>query len=116
MTKKPSHPALSGFAHNRRHLRLLLAALMLAAAAALWPTASAENFARGQDLYENHCQGCHQDLLHRRENRKVKSLEDLRTRVTSWAIHSGGNWGPAEVEDVLYYLDQSFYHFEGKHR
>jgi len=76
--------------------------------------ARAENFGRGQELYENHCQACHENLLHLGEDRKVKTLSDLRERIRSWAIHAGDDWGNGEVDDVLFYLNKTFYRFKGE--
>jgi mono/diheme cytochrome c family protein len=83
--------------------------------AALWPIpASAENFQRGHELYGNHCQACHANLVHLSHNRKVKSLSELRKRITSWAAHAGEDWGDSEVDDVLHYLNRTYYHFKGE--
>lgn len=72
--------------------------------------AKAEDFARGYDLYSHHCQSCHTDGLHR-SNPKVKNLTDLRARVQAWAAHSGNDWTPQEVDDVVFFLNESFYRF-----
>lgn len=86
-----------------------LCALLLASAFA--PLVQAENFARGQDLYNHHCQSCHEDLLHAR-NRKLKTLDALRKRIEGWASHTGNPWSRDEIDDVLYYLNKSFYRFD----
>jgi mono/diheme cytochrome c family protein len=88
----------------------LLAALLLGTL--ISKPALAENFQRGQELYGNHCQACHANLVHLSKNRKVNSLSELRKRVTSWATHAGENWGDSEVDDVLFYLNRTFYHFK----
>jgi len=66
---------------------------------------------RGQALYENHCQFCHEDRVHTRKNRLVTSSDSLRAWVTSWSVHAGLNWGGQEVEDVTRYLNRRFYQF-----
>ena len=73
----------------------------------------AQNFGRGQELYEDQCAACHEDLMHEK-NRKLKSLAELRQRVQAWATHTGNPWTQEEIEDVLYYLNKSFYQFEQK--
>jgi mono/diheme cytochrome c family protein len=83
------------------------------AAMAFCPPVLAENFARGQELYNHHCQSCHEDLLHAR-NRKLKTLDALRDRIRAWAVHSGAPWTEEEINDVLYYLNKSFYRFDQK--
>lgn len=67
-------------------------------------------FDRGQALYENHCQSCHEVLAHTRENRTVTTVEGLRERVWSWSVHSGLNWRADEIDDVTRYLNRRFYH------
>lgn len=63
----------------------------------------------GRALYENHCQSCHEDWAHTRNNRKVATLDGLRARVTSWSIHSGLDWGTEEISAVTGYLNRRFY-------
>jgi mono/diheme cytochrome c family protein len=69
----------------------------------------AADFDRGRALYENHCQTCHEDWAHTRDNRKVATLDGLRTRVASWSIHSGLHWGIEEISAVTGYLNRRFY-------
>ncbi len=72
----------------------------------------AENFARGQELFEHQCHGCHGDLFYAEKESKIKTLAELRQRITSWAVHSGTEWKKSEVDDVLHYMNKSFYHFK----
>lgn len=76
--------------------------------------AVAENFQRGQELFEHHCHGCHGDLRMASKEGKVKTLSELRDRIISWSIHSGSDWSDSEVDDVLYYMNKSFYHINSK--
>lgn len=86
-----------------------ISALILCAYAA---SAAAEEFSRGQALYENHCQSCHADWAHTRSGRKVTSLDELRQRTTSWSVHTGLGWSDEEIGDVVDYLERTFYRFE----
>jgi mono/diheme cytochrome c family protein len=87
---------------------------------ALWCTATltkvsdclAQNYERGRQLYENHCQACHSTLLHSGAKGRVKSLEELKSQVSSWSIHAAKDWSAEEVMDVTLYLNSSFYHFK----
>ncbi len=81
--------------------------------AALSAPTEAQNFARGQELYTQQCQSCHEDLMHAR-NRKLKTLDALRQRIQAWASHTGHSWSGEDIEDVLYYLNKSFYGFDQK--
>jgi mono/diheme cytochrome c family protein len=74
----------------------------------------AESFERGQELYENQCGECHNKLTTLNKNNKIKTLSELRERITNWATHTGSEWGDSEIDDVLYYLNMSIYHFTEK--
>jgi mono/diheme cytochrome c family protein len=77
------------------------------------PGIQAQNFERGQKLFENHCQACHTDM-HRPESRHLHSLAELRKRIDAWALHTNTGWQKDDVDDVLFYLNQSFYKFPEK--
>ncbi len=88
---------------------LLLACLAASAA----PLAFAQNFARGQELFEDHCQACHEEF-DRPEARHMRNLEELRSRIDAWAAHTNAGWKKEDVDDVLFYLNKSFYRFDQK--
>jgi mono/diheme cytochrome c family protein len=90
---------------TRRHTLVIVAALL-----GVSGSVAAEPFDRGQALYENHCQSCHEDWAHKREQaRAVGSLDALRARVSAWSVHSGLDWSPEEIDDVTRYLNRRFY-------
>ncbi len=64
---------------------------------------------RGQLLYENHCQGCHTSQLHIRENRRARSIDELRGWVSRWAAVQKLNWGAEEIGAVTDYLNRRYY-------
>ena len=72
-------------------------------------TMPAAAFDRGQALYQNHCQECHEDWAHTRDGRTVTSLAGLHARVASWSAHAGLNWREDEIDDVTRYLNRRFY-------
>jgi mono/diheme cytochrome c family protein len=73
-------------------------------------TASSADFDRGKALYEEHCQHCHEDWEHsREESAGVASLDGLRARVAAWSMHSGLGWSAEEIDEVTSYLNQRFY-------
>ena len=74
--------------------------------------AAAQDFDRGQALYENHCQHCHEGWAHTRDGRVVDSLDGLRLRVSSWSMHAGLHWGDEEIDDVTRYLNRRFYQLD----
>jgi len=84
--------------------------VMLVALLGISASVAAEPFDRGQTLYENHCQSCHEDWVHKREQaRVVGSLDALRARVAGWSVHSGLGWSAEEIDDVTGYLNRRFY-------
>ena len=64
---------------------------------------------RGQLLYENHCQGCHDSTLHVRTDRRIKTLADIRAQTQRWAGEQRLGWGSMDVDDVVHYLNQRYY-------
>jgi mono/diheme cytochrome c family protein len=78
--------------------------------------AQAQNFQRGQALFEHQCHGCHGDLTLAKAEGSVKSKAELKQKITSWAKHTGTDWGNSEIKDVLFYMDKSFYHLTGNEK
>ncbi len=92
--------------------------LLLISATPLWAEGDA---ARGKELHDPGClTQCHADKadgaannLYTRENRRVNSLEKLKTQVSfcnQQVLNS--EWWPEDEADVVRYLNESFYHFE----
>lgn len=75
---------------------------------------AAQEFDRGQALYENHCKECHESLAHTRQGSRISSIHDIRNWVASWSVHSKLDWSSEEVRDVADYLNQRFYHLADK--
>ena len=73
---------------------------------------AANNFDRGEALYENHCQVCHENTIHERTEPRVTSLESLRAWVMSWSIHSDLKWNEEDFDDVSHYLNSRFYQLQ----
>ena len=66
---------------------------------------------RGRALYENHCVVCHTSKVHRRYPPSAIDEEALRFIVKVWAEENRLRWGPQEIEDVVHYLDRTYYRF-----
>lgn len=71
----------------------------------------AESFDRGQALYENHCQTCHESHVHLRETRRASSLDELHKWVATWSWHANLGWSDEDITDVADYLNRHFYNF-----
>jgi mono/diheme cytochrome c family protein len=66
---------------------------------------------RGRALYQNHCGVCHTSKVHRREPPLPITVEELRTIVAIWAREEGLRWSRDDIEDVVQYLDRTYYRF-----
>ncbi len=66
---------------------------------------------RGRMLYENHCTACHESVVLIREHRAVKDMAGLHATVARWAKEAKAPWGAGEIDAVVEYLNQNYYHF-----
>ncbi len=64
---------------------------------------------RGEGLYLNHCLSCHESTAHIRENRRAKTLAEVRRWVARWSVQLELGWGLNEVDDVTAYLIRTYY-------
>ena len=67
--------------------------------------------ARGQELYEASCTGCHGKSVHDRQPRSARDVGDIRSFVARWSTELGTHWNPQQIDDVVLYLNQRFYHY-----
>ncbi len=68
-------------------------------------------FARGFELYGNHCTACHTSVVHVRERRKAGSLEAIEAYILRWKEYQNLTWTKEEVRDVLTFLNKRYYKF-----
>ena len=66
---------------------------------------------RGRRLYENHCVTCHTPKVHTRPNRIPVTLDELRQIVANWAKEQNLQWGDEDINDVVWYLNTTRYHY-----
>jgi len=74
--------------------------------------ANAQDPERGQLLYQNHCQECHETGVHFREERKVTNSVELTAQIVRWTKELELDWTQEEVADVRAFLDEHFYQLE----
>ena len=72
--------------------------------------APTEAASRGKLLYENHCLGCHESVVHVRERRQVKSLTEVQAQVARWSSYQNLRWNKEDVGEVVRYLNERYYH------
>jgi hypothetical protein len=73
--------------------------------------AQAGNIENGDDLHFENCTGCHDSSVYTRENRNVRDLARLGQQVRFCKDMAGLTWFDDEVQDVIEYLNASYYHF-----
>lgn len=88
-----------------KFLPLMVMALLLGA------TAHAANIENGDDLHFENCTGCHDSSVYTRENRNVRDLAQLGKQVRFCRDAIGVTWFDDEVDDVIEYLNSTYYHF-----
>jgi len=66
---------------------------------------------KGKELFEDKCTRCHSTELFTREDRSVKNLEVLHTRVKVCSIAAEAEWADDKISTVVEYLNKNFYKF-----
>lgn len=66
---------------------------------------------RGAFLYENQCTSCHKSTVHIREKRKARSLDEVRGFIERWADTLKLEWRKEDIDEVLEYLNATYYHY-----
>ena len=75
-------------------------------------TAPAADLARGKVLFEENCTMCHDSKKFTRMDRHVRSLKKLKTQVWNCQDGAGYDWTQEQIDDVVEYLNATFYHFK----
>ena len=86
---------------------LALAITLLAASSAL----RAADIENGNDLHFEHCTGCHDSSVYTRADRKMADLAQLGKQVRFCKDAVGATWFDDEVDDVIEYLNATYYKF-----
>jgi len=98
---------------NRGRLRnaaaVLAAAMLCTGAAPSWGQATAT--ARGGQLYEQQCTGCHGKSVHDRNPRSARTVDEVRRFVERWSNEVGAHWNARQVDDVVLFLNERYYHY-----
>lgn len=66
----------------------------------------------GQLLYENHCTKCHTSIVHIRERKKAKNIQDVQAWVGKWQTYEKLNWDEKSINAVADYLVMHYYKFK----
>ena len=87
--------------------RLILIGVMVATS----PVAVADA-ARGKTLHDEQCTKCHGTDVYTRNDRFIKNREALAKQVQRCQLSAGAQWFDEDVNDVVEYLNATFYKFE----
>ena len=82
--------------------------LLMPSAYAALPGDSAD----GQRLHEGNCTGCHNTSVYTRQDRQVRSLDDLKQQLEGCGHVAKKEFSVAEAQNIIKYLNDRFYHFQ----
>jgi len=68
--------------------------------------------ANGKALHNKNCTACHDTTVYTRSNRRVRSVEALIGQVQGCVSQTGAKLDREQVNDIVRYLDESFYEFK----
>ncbi|MEM7027499.1 MAG: cytochrome c [Pseudomonadota bacterium] len=68
--------------------------------------------ANGELLHNENCMRCHQPDVYIRENRMIKSFDELHERVRQCEIMAEMAWFDEEIDDVTAFLNEAYYKFD----
>ena len=66
---------------------------------------------KGKKLHDAHCSKCHGSEVYTRKDRFIDSREALVKQVNRCKLNLGVQWFDKDANDVVDYLNQSFYNF-----
>lgn len=76
---------------------------------------------KGRELHNENCISCHQSMvggdgsgIYTREDRKIDSYAALKKQVMRCKTALGVSWPEHQIEDVIAYLNTTFYKFDTK--
>lgn len=91
--------------------KILTILLLLAPAVDVADAQQSTSYLRGHELYGNHCVECHASVVHIREDRKAKSIDEIEGFIIRWSNYRNLSWSAEEVNDVLHYLNTRYYKY-----
>ena len=90
----------------------VLSAALAGCAAGVSTTTDVRDFERGRALYDNNCRVCHTTKVHRRVPPLPVNEDELRRIVLTWVRFEGMPWSGEDVDDVVYYVNRTYYRFD----
>lgn len=72
----------------------------------------AADIENGKKLVSEHCTKCHDQRVYTRPDRRITTLKGLNKQVRGCQMSQGLKWFDEDVDDVVAYLNQTYYHFK----
>ena len=69
------------------------------------------NSAEGKRLHDASCTGCHDTQVYTRKERSVRSFDGLKQQLQNCSHMAGKQFSPIETQNLLKYLNDTFYQF-----
>ena len=92
--------------------RIYCAALAVLLAPSAHAASLPGDSAEGKRLLDANCMECHQTDVYTRKDRSVTSLAGLKEQVASCTHMAPKDFSESEMQDLLKYLNDQFYHFD----
>jgi len=73
---------------------------------------AAADIVHGKTLHTANCVGCHQQEVYTRKDRRITSLDSLRSQVARCEANLGLKMFPEDIDAVTDYLNASYYKFK----
>jgi cytochrome c2 len=85
---------------------------LLAAAGAAQAAFLPGDATKGKAIIDKQCVACHDSSVYTRPDRRVQSVEGLIGQVNGCVRQTGVKLDRQQINDVVKYLDESYYHFK----
>ena len=73
---------------------------------------SAADIKRGETLHAANCVSCHSQSVYTRADRRITSLDGLRSQVARCDANLSLKLFPEDIDSITGYLNTSYYHFK----
>lgn len=87
----------------------IFSAALLSMPAKSYAQAVEERLLHGQALHDTICRGCHDDDMYTKRHLSRNPYFDLRMQTRLWSEVVMMKWSDGEINDVVYFLQQTYY-------
>ena len=94
-----------------RAVKSMLYSAVLASIVSGTLAATSTDKSDGKRLHDANCAGCHDSSVYTRKTRTVNSMDALKRQLETCGHASNKDLASNERQDIIKYLNDSFYHF-----